>query len=166
MSGSNKQIPIFNPGDFYWVGTYDDAHLPDPEDTERVDRDWSNFIQKLYRWCDKNGVKRPEWAVITEYSTQPENGTMAGRHHHHAFIQRTEGLTNDILGSLWRDENGKGMGHSIFNYINAANYNPEIIVKFINKDRSRPKKVRVCATRGKDNEILPGIGQRKVLPPH
>ena len=152
MSGSNKQIPIFKPGDFYWVGTYDDAHLPDPEDTERVDRDWSNFIQKLYRWCDKNGVQRPEWAVITEYSTQPENGTMAGRHHHHAFIQRTEGLTNDILGSLWRDENGKRMGHSIFNYINAANYNPEIIVKFINKDRSRPKKVRVCATRGKDND--------------
>jgi len=56
------------------------------------------------------------------------------------------------VGSLWRDENGKGMGHSIFNYINAANYNPEIIVKFINKDRSRPKKVRVCATRGKDND--------------
>ena len=152
MSGSNKQIPIFKPGDFYWVGTYDDAHLPDPEDTERVDRDWSNFIQKLYRWCDKNGVKRPEWAVITEYSTQPENSPMSGRHHHHAFIQRTEGLTNDILGSLWRDENGKGMGHSIFNYINAANYNQEIIVKFINKDRSRPKKVRVCATRGKDND--------------
>lgn len=151
MSGSNKQIPLFKPGDFCWIGTYDNTHLPDPKDTERVDRDWSNFIQKLYRWCDKNGVQRPEWAVITEYSTQPEDGTLAGRHHHHAFIQRTEGLTNDVLGSLWRDENGKTMGCTLCNFVNGDNYSPEIITKYINEDRSRPKKVRVCASGRKDN---------------
>lgn len=149
MSRSNRQIPPFKPGDFYWIGTYDSEHLPDPEDTERVDRDWSNFIQRLYRWCDKNGITRPQWAVITQYSAQTEDCTLAGRHHHNAFIQRTKGLTADVLSSLWRDENGAEIGCTMRYCIDADNFAPEIIVKYINEDRNRPKKVRVCASRRK-----------------
>lgn len=50
----------FGKGDFSWTGTYDDDHLPAPGDTKRADMDWTNYIKRVYRWCDKNGVERPK----------------------------------------------------------------------------------------------------------
>lgn len=42
----------FGKGDFSWTGTYDDDHLPAPGDYRRADLDFTNFIKRLYRWCD------------------------------------------------------------------------------------------------------------------
>ena len=87
----------FGKGDFSWTGTYDDDHLPAPGDTKRADMDWTNYIKRVYRWCDKNGVERPKWVAATEYTTVMADGTICGRHHHHAIIQHTEGLTRDAI---------------------------------------------------------------------
>lgn len=125
----------FKQGDFSWTGTYDDAHLPDPEDTERADRDWGNYIKKLYRWCDKNGVERPKWVMATEYSTKQEDGTFAGRHHHHAIIQRTEGLTRDVLENLWCDRNGKRTGLTRCDYLDVDHGSVESLVRYISKNK-------------------------------
>ena len=57
----------FGKGDFSWTGTYDDDHHPEPGDTAKADRDLTNYIKRLYRWCDKNGVQRPKWVAATEY---------------------------------------------------------------------------------------------------
>ena len=91
----------FGKGDFSWTGTYDDDHLPEPGDTHRADLDFTNYIKRLYRWCDRNGVQRPKWVAATEYTTITEDGKVCGRHHHHAIIQHTEGLTRDVLEELW-----------------------------------------------------------------
>lgn len=53
----------FGKGDFSWTGTYDDDHLPEPGDTHRADLDFTNYIKRLYRWCDRNGVQRPKWVA-------------------------------------------------------------------------------------------------------
>lgn len=100
----------FGKGDFSWTGTYDDDHLPAPGDTKRADMDWTNYIKRVYRWCDKNGVERPKWVAATEYTTVMADGTICGRHHHHAIIQHTEGLTRDVLEELWSDKNGNSIG--------------------------------------------------------
>ena len=97
----------FGKGDFSWTGTYDDDHHPEPDDTAKADRDLTNYIKRLYRWCDKNGVQRPKWVAATEYCTVQEDGTACGRHHHHAIIQHTDGLTRDVLEQLWADKAGQ-----------------------------------------------------------
>ena len=56
----------FGKGDFSWTGTYDDDHHPEPGDSAKADRDLTNYIKRLYRWCDKNGVQRPKWVAATE----------------------------------------------------------------------------------------------------
>ena len=99
----------FGKGDFSWTGTYDDDHLPSPGDYRRADLDFTNFIKRLYRWCDGHGVQRPKWVAATEYTTVGEDGSVCGRHHHHAIIQHTEGLTRDVLEELW-SVNGKRIG--------------------------------------------------------
>ena len=92
----------FGKGDFSWTGTYDDDHLPAPGDTKRADMDWTNYIKRVYRWCDKNGVERPKWVAATEYTTVMADGTICGRHHHHAIIQHTEGLPRLPDWRRWR----------------------------------------------------------------
>lgn len=105
----------FGKGDFSWTGTYDDDHLPAPGDTKRADMDWTNYIKRVYRWCDKNGVERPKWVAATEYTTVMADGTICGRHHHHAIIQHTEGLTRDVLEELWSDKNGNSISSTAKN---------------------------------------------------
>ena len=48
----------FRQGDFSWTGTYDDKSLPEPSDRERADKDLTNYIKRIYRWCDRNAVRR------------------------------------------------------------------------------------------------------------
>ena len=93
----------FGKKDYSWTGTYTDENLPG--NPEQADRDWSNFIKRVYRWCDRHGVQRPKWVEATEYATEQPDGSVVGRHHHHAIIQHTEGLSRDTLEELW----GKGL---------------------------------------------------------
>ncbi len=125
----------FGKGDFSWTGTYDDDHLPAPGDTKRADMDWTNYIKRVYRWCDKNGVERPKWVAATEYTTVMADGTICGRHHHHAIIQHTEGLTRDVLEELWSDKNGNRIGLTRGEYLTVDHGSVEGLVKYINKNK-------------------------------
>lgn len=125
----------FRTGDFSWTGTYNDEHLPGQEDRSQVDRDWSNYIKRLYRWCDKNGVQRPKWVMASEYATRQEDGTWLGRHHHHAIIQRTEGLTREVLEDLWCDKKGRPLGMARCDRLEMDHGSAEGLVKYINKNR-------------------------------
>ena len=125
----------FGKGDFSWTGTYDDDHLPAPGDTKRADMDWTNYIKRVYRWCDKNGVERPKWVAATEYTTVMADGTICGRHHHHAIIQHTEGLTRDVLEELWSDKNGNSIGLTRGEYLTVDHGSVEGLVKYINKNK-------------------------------
>lgn len=125
----------FGKGDFSWTGTYDDTHLPKAGDTEAADRDFTNYIKRLYRWCDKNHVKRPKWVMATEYSTVDEAGAVHGRHHHHAIIEHTEGLDRDILEQLWSDKKGNAMGFTRCDYLDVDHGSVEGLVKYISKNK-------------------------------
>lgn len=97
----------FRPGDFSVTYTYDDDHHPAPNDLARADRDFSNAIKKLYRLCDKQGIQRPKWVVVTEYCTvDPVTGEVLGRHHHHVIMTHPAGLTREMVEQAW---NGRGM---------------------------------------------------------
>lgn len=124
----------FGKRDYSWTGTYDDDHLPEPGDTKRADLDFSNFIKRLYRWCDKNGVKRPKWVAATEYSTVDETGKVCGRHHHHAIIQHTEGLDRDVLEELW-SVNGRRIGLTRCEYLDVDHGSVEGLVRYICKNK-------------------------------
>lgn len=124
----------FGKGDFSWTGTYDDEHHPAPGDTERADRDLTNYIKRLYRWCGRNGVKRPKWVAATEYCTVQENGKTVGRHHHHAIIQHTEGLTRDVLEQLWADKAGQ-IGFTRCDYLDVDHGSVESLVRYISKNK-------------------------------
>lgn len=124
----------FGKGDFSWTGTYDDDHLPEPGDTHRAYLDFTNYIKRLYRWCDRNGVQRPKWVAATEYTTITEDGKVCGRHHHHAIIQHTEGLTRDVLEELW-SVNGKRIGLTRGEYLDVDHGSVESLVRYISKNK-------------------------------
>lgn len=125
----------FGQGDFSWTGTYDDEHLPKAGDSKRADLDFNNFIKRLYRWCDKNHVERPKWVAATEYSTVREDGSVVGRHHHHAIIQHTEGLSRDVLEELWSDKGGARFGFTRCDYLEVDHASAEGLVKYISKNK-------------------------------
>jgi hypothetical protein len=125
----------FGEHDYAWTGTYNDEHLPDPEDREKVDKDWSNYIKRVYRWCDKNGVERPKWVMATEYATIQEDGSVVGRHHHHAIIEHTEGLTRDVLEELWRDRKGESIGLCRCDRLEVEHGTVESLVQYIGKNK-------------------------------
>lgn len=125
----------FGKGDYSWTGTYNDEHLPDPGDTKRADQDFTNFMKRVYRWCDKNGVQRPKWVMATEYATQQEDGSYIGRHHHHAIIQHTDGLTRDVLEELWADRNGNSIGMCRCDRLEVNHGSVESLVNYIGKNK-------------------------------
>lgn len=125
----------FHRGDFSWTGTYDDDHLPAPGDKKRADKDATNFIKRVYRWCDKHGVKHPKWMLATEYTTVEPDGSIVGRHHHHAIIEHTEGLTRDVLEDLWSDQAGRRFGLTRCEYLDIDHGSVESLVKYISKNK-------------------------------
>lgn len=125
----------FGQGDFSWTGTYDDAHLPAPGDKKRADMDLSNFIKRLYRYCDNQGIKRPKWIAATEYATIQEDGTVCGRHHHHAIIEHTGGLSRDVLEQLWKDKAGNRIGFTRCEYLDVDHGSVESLVQYISKNK-------------------------------
>lgn len=125
----------FTQQDYSFTATYDDNHLPSPECAKRVDRDWTNYIKRVYRWCDRHGVKHPLWVMTTEYTTVDEKGKTVGRHHHHAIIQRTEGLTRDTLESLWSDADGEPLGFVRCEPLRFEHGSVEGLVKYISKNK-------------------------------
>ena len=94
----------FTRKDYSLTLTYAGEYLPAAGDMAQADRDFSNFIKRLYRYCDKHGIERPKWVCVTEYSTLDEDGERLGRHHHHAIISRPAGLEREAIEDLW----GKG----------------------------------------------------------
>lgn len=130
----------FRKGDFSWTGTYDDDHLPAPGDKDRADKDFTNYMKRVYRWCDKHGVPHPKWVMATEYTTVLEDGETVGRHHHHAIIEHTKGLTRDLLEQIWcGDEDGEirgmNMGTARCDYLDVDHGSVESLVKYISKNK-------------------------------
>ena len=78
---------------------------------------------------------RPKWVAATEYTTVVADGTIVGRHHHHAIIQHTEGLTRDVLEELWCDKNGNSIGLTRGEYLTVDHGSVEGLVKYINKNK-------------------------------
>ena len=125
----------FNSNDFSFTATYNDEHLPAAGDEKQADRDWTNFIKRVYRFCDKKGIERPIWVMATEYSTEEENGTVVGRHHHHAIIKHTTGLTRDDLENLWTDSDGNPLGMVRCERLQFDHGSVESLVRYINKNK-------------------------------
>ena len=70
-----------------------------------MDKDFSAAMKKLYRMCDKKGIRHPKWIVVHEYSTYVD-GVWVGKHHHHVIMQRVYGLTREMVEEAW---SGRGM---------------------------------------------------------
>lgn len=121
--------------DYSWTGTYDEEHHPAPGDLDRADQDLSNFIKRLYRWCDKHRLPHPKWMAATEYCTVDENGKPVGRHHHHAIIQHVEGLSRDVLEGLWSDKRKKRIGFTRCEYLMMDHGSIEGLVRYICKNK-------------------------------
>lgn len=145
----------FGQGDFSWTGTYDDEHCPADDDRRRADMDFTNYIKRIYRWCDKNGVRRPKWIMATEYRTI-EDGAACGRHHHHAIIEHTQGLERDVLEQLWCDRSGKRLGLTRCEYLDVEHGSVEGLVKYISKNQK-------CARRWRQSQ---GLEKPKTPPPN
>lgn len=133
----------FSGNDFAITQTYDDEHLPAEEDRKRVDMDHANYIKRIYRWCDKHGVRRPLWCTSTEYrSFDAEKGKWYGRHHHHTIIEHTEGLTREVLEKLWYDDKKKPIGLCQCDALHFEHGSIEALVRYINKNKRCDRKWR------------------------
>lgn len=63
-----------------------------------------------------------------------EDGTACGRHHHHAIIQHTDGLTRDVLEQLWADKAGQ-IGFTRCEYLDVDHGSVESLVRYISKNK-------------------------------
>ena len=79
-------------------------------------------------------MQRPKWVAATEYTTITEDGKVCGRHHHHAIIQHTKGLTRDVLEELW-SVNGKRIGLTRGEYLDVDHGSVESLVRYISKNK-------------------------------
>ena len=110
-------------------------------------------MKRLYRYCNKHGIQRPKWVMATEYATEQEDGTYLGRHHHHAIMEKTEGLTRDILEDLWTDRNGEHLGMCRCDRLEVEHGSVESLVKYINKNKRCDRSWR--QSRGLKKPITP-----------
>lgn len=134
-------------GDFVVTLTYSDENQPAPGDTRRVDRDLTNFIKRLYRFCNARGLPHPKWMGATEYATVDELGTVVGRNHHHMMIQRVPGLTREIVEELW------GLGLVRAEKLDTVHGSIEALVRYINKNRRCSRRWR--QSRGLTKPLTP-----------
>lgn len=125
----------FKRGDFSLTCTYNGDHLPAAEDQKRADQDWSNYVKRVYRYCAKHGIRKPKWVMATEYATKQEDGTYIGRHHHHAIIEKVNGLTREVLEDLWRDSKGQPMGLCRCDRLEVEHGSVESLVRYISKNK-------------------------------
>lgn len=125
----------FTEKDYSLTLTYDNDHLPAADDKKQADRDWTNYMKRVYRWCDRHEVKRPLWVMATEYATKDESGKVVGRHHHHAIVQHTDGLTREVLEDLWTDSDGKSVGMARCERLLFDHGSVESLVRYINKNK-------------------------------
>lgn len=90
----------FEEGCPYLTVTYDEEHLPAPEEKEtRTKKDLKNFIARLKRYYMKEG------AVMKRGSTV-ENVAQRGRPHAHLLLSKLQGVTTDreyerIFSRIW-----------------------------------------------------------------
>ncbi|MDO4439231.1 MAG: hypothetical protein Q4B86_07305 [Eubacteriales bacterium] len=136
----------FTQNDYSLTLTYDEEHLPECTDIAQVDRDYSNYIKKVYRWCDKHEVKRPKWIAVAEYTTI-EDGEHVGRHHFHGIIEHTEGLTREVLEDLW------GKGFTRCERLDFDHGSVESLVRYISKNKRCKRRWR--QSRGLRKPVTP-----------
>ena len=76
------------------------------------------------------------WSVnaSSPSATVQEDGTACGRHHHHAIIQHTDGLTRDVLEQLWADKAGQ-IGFTRCEYLDVDHGSVESLVRYISKNK-------------------------------
>ena len=144
----------FREKDFVLTLTFDNDHLPDPGDEERVDREWTNFMKRVCRYCDKAGVERPKkWIAIAEYTTINEDGTIVGRHHIHAILENVSGLTRDAIEKLWSDRNGNRIGTTHTERLQQDHGSAEALARYITKNKRCKRRWR--QSRGLAQPITP-----------
>ncbi len=149
----------FKEGDYSWTGTFNDEHLPDAEDQEKVDKEFKNFVLRLYRWCKANGVERPKWLAVAEYSTIQADGKVLGRHHIHAIFQHTDGLTRDVMEELWKDAKGEPIGLTRCDNLQVDHGSVEALVQYICKNKRCKRRWR--QSRGLKKPLTPAPNDSK-----
>lgn len=125
----------FKDGDFSLTCTYNDDHIPDTDDRAQADKDWSNYIKRIYRYCKKNGISRPKWIMATEYPTKQDDGSIKGRVHHHAIIEHTPGLAREMLEDLWCDRRGEAIGMCRCDRLKMEHGSAESLANYISKNK-------------------------------
>lgn len=130
----------FGRKDFALTLTYDDAHKPEPGEDKKADRDWSNFVTRVNRYCDKHGKPHPKWVVVTEYAEADETGKVHGRTHHHAIIEGV--LTRDEYEMLWRDRAGEKIGFVRCEKIDVDHGSFEGLVRYMTKNERYTRRWR------------------------
>jgi len=90
----------FGLGDLVVHLTYDDAHLPESKNIERLKKDWDNFLKALKRWSRKKGIPMPVYMYVLGVGGYGEK-----RHHIHAVFKTA--LDRDLIESLWKKGTAK-----------------------------------------------------------
>lgn len=118
--------------------TYRDSELP--RTLEAAQKEITNYINRINRRREKEGLSPTKYIVITEGSLDGKSG----RIHHHIFL--SGGLDRDTVESLWcrRRRKGEKQGRMI-GYANADRLQPddfglEALARYLTKDPQGKKR--------------------------
>lgn len=128
---NNLVCANFREGDLWCTFTYDDRHLPNNPD--KADRIFSNFIRRINRRRKKAGKDNVKYICVTEYK---EEAGKPIRCHHHVIMS----------GDMNRDELEKIWGQGKRNQTRRIDPDPDThiagIVNYISKDPKGRKRWR------------------------
>ncbi|WP_411680452.1 hypothetical protein [Clostridium thailandense] len=102
--------------------TYTDKELPKSEEAAR--RDVANYIRRVKRYREKNGLDPLKYIAVIEYKEQTEN-SKAIRIHHHIVISE---MDRDIAEQLWT----KGRANA--DRLKGDEFGYEALGRYITKD--------------------------------
>lgn len=138
------QLANANFGRKDWALTlsYNNPHLPAAEDEKRVDRDWTNYMRRVNRWCDKHEIRRPKWMEVPEYMDTDTGGKVTGRHHHHAIVEGC--VPREVLEALWCDKDGDSIGLVRCEHIDLDHHSMEQLTNYMSQSRRHCRKWRQC----------------------
>ena len=145
----------FTESDIHWMGTYDDAHLPDS--IEQADHDLELFLRRVRSQSRKRGLPAPRFIAVTEWREEGD-GLPAVRVHHHVVLSC--GLSRDELERLWyRGKDKERLGITNADRLQFDRESLERLANYLTKYTNRKRRWRQSRGLEKPQRPRPNDGK-------
>lgn len=136
----------FDKEDIHTTVTYSDQYLPDT--IEAAEREVQNYIRRIKRAREKEGLPPLKYILVTECSCEKDSEKPVRIHHH---IIMNGGLDRNRIEDIWRRPRKKGqkegdkLGYANTSRLQPTEFGLEAIARYLTKTKGKGKKRWSCS---------------------